>query len=140
MIRKSIGEIVTEAAKFESVKERVEYLRKNDSAPLRIVLKAAVDPKVKWLLPEGPVDYKPNKSYPDAQGMLYSRARTLYMFIDGTGNHIQEEKRKRLFRDLLECIMPEDAEILVLAKDKKLWKTINKEVYNKAFNPMPPIK
>jgi hypothetical protein len=139
MIKKSIGEIITTAARFADDKDRIEYLREHDSIPLRLVLKAAIDPNIKWNIPEGPVEYKKNQ-YPDAQGMLYSRARTLYMFIDGHGNHINEKKRQTLFAQLLETVMPEDAEVLLLAKDKKLWKTLSKKVFNKAFNPVQPIK
>jgi hypothetical protein len=55
------------------------------------------------------------------------------MFLDGSGNHIHPAKREKLFVELLEILLPEDAQLLLDIKDKKLPKTINKKLYNKSF-------
>ena len=134
MIRLALSEIITNASLIEAEKDRIAYLQKNDSGPLRSLLRIALSPETKWLFPpEFVPNYKPNKDYPDLQGMLYSRTRLLYMFLDGSGNHIDPTKRQKLFIDLLEVVLPQDAQLLLDIKDKKLPKTINKKVYNKAF-------
>ncbi len=134
MLRNSLSSIIKQASLIESEKDRIAFLQKNDSGPLRFLLRVALSPNIKWLLPpEFVPNYKPNKDYPDLQGMLYSRTRLLYMFLDGSGNYIQPAKREKLFVELLEIVLPEDAELLLAIKDKKLPKTINKKLYNKSF-------
>ena len=134
MLRNSLSSIIKQASLIESEKDRIAFLQKNDSGPLRFLLRVALSPNIKWLLPPDFVpNYKPNKVYPDLQGMLYSRTRLLYMFLDGSGNHIHPAKREKLFVELLEILLPEDAQLLLDIKDKKLPKTINKKLYNKSF-------
>lgn len=133
-IKRAISEIITEAAKFEDDQERVDFLRKNDVAPLRVLLQYALDSRVRWLLPEGEIPYKPNKEYPDLHGMLYSRARTLYLFVENSkAPAMTIEKRVTLWRQLLETVLPEDAEFLERIRNGQVWKTINKKVVNRAF-------
>lgn len=132
----ALSEILSNAAQIVDTKERADYLKEHNSQTLRNILQYGLDTRVKWLLPEGPIEYKPNKDYPDLHGMLYSRARTLYLFMDGdtpTQKNMTQEKRLKLFRELLESVLPQDAEMLMLLKDKALWKTINKNVVNRAF-------
>lgn len=136
-LKKALSEILEEAAQIVDTKERVAYLQANDSTPLRTLLQYGLDSRAKWLLPEGPIEYKPNKEYPDLQGMLYPRVRTLYLFVEGdrpAQQTISQEKRLKLFRDLLETVLPSDAEMLLRIKDKQFWKTINKNVVNRAFH------
>jgi hypothetical protein len=132
--KRAISDIITEAAKFEDDQERVDFLRKNDVAPLRVLLQYALDSRVRWLLPEGEIPYKPNKEYPDLHGMLYSRARTLYLFVENSNAPAMTiEKRVTLWRQLLETVLPEDAEFLERIRNGQVWKTINKKVVNRAF-------
>ncbi len=131
--KKAISEIITETAQLEKESERVENLRKYDVAPLRLILQYAFDSRIKWLLPEGATEYKPNKEYPDLHGMLYSRARTLYLFVEGSAPEMTVEKRSKMWRELLETVLPEDAEFLERIRNKDVWKTVNKKVVNKAF-------
>ena len=133
MLKESISAIINKASQISDTKERVEFLQRNESTSLKIILRSGLDPKIKWLLEPGTPKYKPNREYPDLQGMLYSRVRVLYMFLDGSGNHIPPQKREKLFAELLETVLPEDAELLIQIKDNQLPKTINKNVYNKAF-------
>lgn len=131
--KKAISEIITEAAQFEDDKDRVEFLRKYDVAPLRLVLQYAFDSRVRWLLPEGEIKYKPNNEYPDLHGMLYSRARTLYLFVEGKAPVMTVEKRVKMWQELLETVLPADAEFLERVRNKEVWKTVNKKIVNRAF-------
>lgn len=131
--KKAISEIITQAAQFEDDEERVVFLRKHDVAPLRTLLQYALDSRVRWLLPEGEIQYKPNKEYPDLHGMLYSRARTLYIFVEGRAPEMSIEKRTKMWRELLETVLPEDADFLERIRTHNVWKTINKKVVNRAF-------
>lgn len=133
-MRLAIYEILERASKLKKKEEKVEFLRQNGVAPLQTVLKYALDPNVKWLLPEGPAPYKPSEIAVENEGMLYSQARTLYLYVEGGNPALTPSRRQMLFVNLLESIHPKDAELLVAIKDKKLpYKGITKEIVLEAF-------
>lgn len=130
MIR-SISEILKEVSEAKKDK-KVEILRKNDSQPLRAVLAHALDPYIKWMLPEGAPPYKPNEAL-DQHNRLYQEARKFYIFCDPNLN-LPRVKREALFIEFLESIDPEDAKLIIAAKDKKIpYKGITAKLVNEAF-------
>ena len=58
-----IAEIVEQTSKLNSKQDQVNFLRKNDSVPLRIVLKNALDPEIKFALPEGDPPFKIGRAH-----------------------------------------------------------------------------
>ena len=133
-MKKGIAEILEEISKFKKKDERIEALRRNgDNRAMLQVLQYALDPRIKWLLPEGVPPFKKNE-YMDQESNLYSEVRRLYLFIEGGNPNLTNLKREMLFIGLLEMIAPADAMLLCAAKDKKLpYKTITKEIVNEAF-------
>lgn len=128
-----ISEILKMASEQKNKEDQIIIIQNNDSVPLRTILVAALDPSVKWLLPEGKVPYKPNQ-YLDQENQLYNEYRKLYLFLDGGHDHLKQPKRESLFISLLESINQQDAELLVSIKDKKLpFKNITPELINAAF-------
>lgn len=128
-----ISEILKKASEIKKKSDRIEFLRKNDSVPLRTVLKYAYDPMIKFLLPEGEPPFKKSDSF-ESQGMLYSEARKLYLFIDGGNPNLTTAKRQSLFINLLESIDPEDAKLVVAVKDKTIpYKGITEKLVKEAF-------
>jgi hypothetical protein len=112
MIRISIAEIVKTASNFKSKKEKVEFLQKHDTLPLRTVLRLIYDKNIEFLLPEAPPPWKKN-SLPDTDTMLYREARRLRIFVRGGGyEDLKQVKRESLFISLLEDINNDDAELL----------------------------
>ena len=111
-IKLAISEVLSETAKFRSKLEKVEFLRQNDSIPLRTVLRLIYDETIEFLLPDSAPPWKRNK-LTDAHTMLYREARRLRIFVKGGGyDDIKQVKREQLFISLLEDIMNEDAELL----------------------------
>ena len=55
----SISEILELVSRAKDRTERIELLRKHDNGALRTVLKYALDPAIKFALPEGEPPYKP---------------------------------------------------------------------------------
>ena len=53
MAEKMISEILTKAGSLKTRKEKIEYLRINNSRPLRTILAGSYDPSRTFLLPEG---------------------------------------------------------------------------------------
>jgi hypothetical protein len=130
-MRLGIAEVLKMVSEQKTKEEKINVFRKNDSSALRTVLKYALDPTVKWALPPGAPPYKP-APYLDQQAMLYSEARRLYLFIEGGNSNLTPLKRETLFIGLLESIDPEDAKVLLSAKDKKL-KGVTAAIVNEAF-------
>jgi hypothetical protein len=133
MSKRAISWILDYTDKLKTKEERIDCLRQNDSEPMRIILKYALDPNIEWLLPEGDPPYKP-ETEDGLESRLYSQARTLYLFVKGGNDNLLQLRREYLFVNLLETIHPEDAKLLLAVKDKKLpYKNINakliKEVY-----------
>lgn len=147
-MKRGIAEILAEAARLKKKAEKIDYLRQNWSVPLGTVLRYALEPHIRWVLPEGDVPYKPNK-FLDAEGRLYSEARKLYLFCEGgerpspvvpgpaedpRSRQSKDFRRQKLFIELLESITPEDAELLCAAKDKKLpYRGLDRKTISEAF-------
>lgn len=122
MTTKGIAEILQEVSSKDNIKPKAEELRKHsDNNALRMFLSYALHPNVEWLLPEGEPPYKPLHKDEDAQGILYNRVKKLNMFVKNGGyDHLKPLKREQLFIQLLEAVDPDDAKLLIAAKDKKI--------------------
>lgn len=132
-MKKSIYNILKECSEPKSVKERVAKLQQNGIPVVQQILKYAFDPNIKFLLPEGDPPYKPNE-YVDQEGILFSEARKLYLFIEGGNNNLTNFRRETLFIQFIEGIDKNDAKLICAIKDKKLpFKTLTKDIVKQAF-------
>jgi hypothetical protein len=128
-----ISHIITNAAALKTEAEKVQYLQQHNSTALTTVLQYALDKRAKWDLPAGDPPYKPSDLTFDNEGMLYSEARRLYLFLEGGNPNLTQFKREMLFIGLLESIHPDDSKIILMAKNKKMPKGITKKIVNLAF-------
>lgn len=128
-----ISQIINTCATLKTEAEKVQYLQQNYSTALTTVLQYALDKRVKWQLPDGDPPYKQSDLTFDNEGMLYSEARRLYLFLEGGNPNLTNLKREMLFIGLLESIHPDDAKIILMAKNKKMPKGITKKIVNLAF-------
>lgn len=132
-MKKSIYNILKECSEPKSVKERVAKLQQNGIPVVQQILKYAFDPNIKFLLPEGDPPYKPNE-YVDQEGILFSEARKLYLFVEGGNNNLTNFRRETLFIQFIEGIDKNDAKLICAIKDKKLpFKTLTKDIVKQAF-------
>jgi hypothetical protein len=109
----SISEVINKACELKTREEKVDWLRKNNSVPLRNILICMYDKqKIKFLLPNTPPPYKPSESH-DVHGNLIREARKLKYIIEGMGGeNVERIKREQhLYRDARIC-RPGDAELL----------------------------
>lgn len=135
----AIFEILEKVAKARSRDEKIQILRENYSQPLATILKYALDPNIKWLLPKGPVPYKPSNS--DEKSVLYKEARRLYLFIEGGHPNLQQAKREKIFIQIMEELHPGDAKLLEQIKDGKMpHRSITAELVNLAFPGLIDVK
>ena len=130
-------EIFTKVNNAKDKPLKIEVLRKNDSQGLRMLLKAAFDPKVNWDIPEGTPPFIQN-DVPEGTDhtSLLDEARKLYLFIKG-GSNIPKAKKEMLFIQMLEALHKDDAKVLIDIKDKKLnltYKGLTDNCVKEAFN------
>ena len=132
-MRLSISEICNRLSTIKSKKEKVEWLRKNDSQPLKTVLRLMYDDRVEFLVPDTAPPWKKN-SYVGVEGMLYKEARRLRIFVKGGGyDDLNQLKRESLFISLLEDIDNNDAELLCKMIAKEPVKGLTKATVEEAF-------
>ncbi len=131
-------EILSKLGKIKSKKDKVEYLKQHNSDSLRAVIKASFDPKIKWLLPPGEVPYTPNDAPEGTEHSdLAYEARKLYHYIEGGNASLKQNQRESMFIRLLESLHPDEADIIIAAKDKILhqkYKGLSINVVKEAFD------
>lgn len=133
----SVAEFLDKVGKLKKTEEKVNSLRANDSFVLRVILQAAVDPSVVWLMPEGEPPFKKNELV-DQEHMLINEARKIRYFIKGFHDDLPHNKRELMFIEFLEKLDPKDAELICLIKEKKLPKGITIQHVRSAFPDLVP--
>ena len=120
--KKMISEVLELAAKCNSQEERSEFLKANYSVPLITILRGGFDESVTWLLPKGSPPYKKDdapKGYELSN--LYKQQRKFGYFVKGgKGERLQAVIREAMFITVLESLHPDEAELVIAMKDKKL--------------------
>lgn len=136
----SLSEIVTKATELPTKQEKIDWLRKHDSVPLRTILSIMYSKQVKLLIPQTPPPWKKN-GYTGVEGMLYKEARRLKIFVEGGGyDHLNQTKRENLFIKLLEDIHDKDADMLVKMIAQKPLKGLSRAVVDEAFPELEVMK
>ena len=129
---RAIADILNEVAEQPTRKAKIELLRKRNHIGLQKFLEMMFDDNIVWLLPEGIPPYTPNPLV-DVEGRLYHELRRMYLFQRGKADNLNQKKREHLFIEILEAVTPQDAELLILLKDRKPLKGINKKLVEEAF-------
>lgn len=136
----SLAEIVNTACSLTSKQEKVDFLLKNNSRPLRDILKLMYDKSLKLNIPNVAPPYTPSQM-PDSHGMLYRETRKLVYFVQGMdGDNIHPIRREAVFIQMLESVDPEDAKLLVDMIKQKPLKGLTAATLNEAFPNLVPTK
>ena len=112
---------------------KAELLKKYAFPQVLDMIRVGMDPTIKWHFEKGwKPTYLPNNLH-DQEGTLYYEMKFIDKFlVGGRGDRIKPEKRKVLFIQLLDSLTPPDAEMLLLALEKKI-KGLNKKIVDRAF-------
>ena len=133
-----LSEVLTKVNNAKTKDKKIAVLKENDSEALRMVIKSSFDPKIKWVLPEGNVPFKPNEAPEGTEHTLLSQeARRLYHFIEGADNQTPRMRKETMFIQMLEGLHHSEAEVVCHAKDKILhqkYKGLSDAVVKTAFN------
>jgi hypothetical protein len=132
-----IAEFLEKVGKYKRTQEKIDALRASDSFALRVMLQAAYDPNVKFLLPGGEPPYKPNDLV-DQEHVFHKDARMVQYFVQGFHPDLPQAKREAMFIEFLERLDPKDAKLLCQAKDKKPFKGITLQHITEAFPGLIP--
>lgn len=128
----SISEILQKADNLPSKKEKIAFLRQQSNKPFLEVIRHFLDPTIKFLLPEK-VTYSFNE-FTDCDSVLYTKARELYLFVEGGHPTLKQDRREKLWRLFLEALAPADALLMLELRKKELpYKTITVDLINEAF-------
>ena len=119
-MRLLISEVLQKAHNAKTKAQKIKILRDNDSQTLRSIFIINYDESLKCLLPEGAPPYKPNEAPEGTEHTkLEKEGRILHHFFKG-GSKIPMMRREQMFIQLLEGLHPDEANVVILAKDKKL--------------------
>ena len=128
-------EVLQKVSNAKTKKEKIILLKKYNTQALRSLFIINFDETVISLLPPGDVPYTPNDAPEGTEHTLLEKeARLLHHFFKG-GSNVSRTKRENMFIQMLEGLNQGEAEVLVLAKDKKIgkrWK-ITKACVTEAF-------
>ena len=129
-----ISEFLTKLGKVKSAAKKKEFLQENESRQLKTFLKGAFDKSLEFNLPKGSPPYTPNKESKKGFGDVSSEFR---FFAKGfEGDALKDYDREGKFIKVLETVSPEEAELIVMMKDKKLtgkYKGVTKKLVSDAF-------
>ena len=134
-----MSEIATKINNAKDKPRKLKVLQDHDSLSLRMVLKGAFDPNIKWLLPKGDdIPYTPNDAPIGTEHTILSQeAKRLYLFTEGGDNTITQNKRETTFVQMLEGLSAEEAEFLIAVVNKKVnnqYKGFTANLVKEAFN------
>jgi len=138
-----IPQIFEELEKTASRENKIKVLRSYEHPVLRGILQINFNPNVKVHLPEGEPPYKKDDTLPYgySETNLYAEFRRFYIWLEENVN-INKIKKEQLFIQFLEGIHWKEAEVICLAKDKKLqtkFKSLKEDIVREAFpNLLPP--
>ena len=128
-------EVLQKVSNAKTKKEKIALLKEYNTQALRSLFIINFDDTVISMLPPGDVPYKPNDAPEGTEHTLLEKeARLLHHFFKG-GSNVSQVKRENMFIQMLEGLNQGEAEVLILAKDKKIgkrWK-ITKACVSEAF-------
>ena len=130
-----ISEILQKAHNAKTKAEKIAILRENESQALKSIFIINYDESIVSLLPEGAPPFEKNEAPMGTEhNVLEKEARLLHHFFKG-GSNIPGIRRESMLIQMLEGLHPDEANVVVLAKDKKLNKRykITKACVSEAF-------
>ena len=114
------SEILEKVAKAKTKAQKVQLLQKHNTDSLRMFLKAAFDPKLEWVFPEGEVPYTPNDAPEGTEHNVLAReARTLWHYIKGADPKTRQVQKENMFFQLLESLHESERKTFGSCKGQK---------------------
>ena len=117
--------------------DKVKLLKEHIRDDVKALFIWNFDKGISSALPPGEVPYKPNEAPANSGGhtRLVHEWRTLYNYVRGGNDRLPQMKRETMFVQLLESLHADEADLLMLVKDKELQKKyrITRQVVEEAY-------
>jgi len=138
-----VPEILDLVEKTKNKADKVKVLKQNETPGIRGILRLNFDSNVKFDLPEGEPPYKKDKDKPIGyhETNLITEVKRFYIWVDPKQN-ISRLRKEQLFVEMCEGLHYTEAEVLCLAKDRKLiskYKSLNKDLVHEAYPGLIPL-
>lgn len=130
---KMVYEIFELVANAKTKKDKIKILQQNNTWPVKDILRCIYDESIQFLLPEGKPPYNGCLAESAAQSLNKTNLNYKYLVKGGPAPGMTSVKRENIFISMLETVRPEEAEILILMKDKKSLKGITKPIVKEAY-------
>jgi hypothetical protein len=118
-----ISEVLQKVSNAKTKAEKIQLLNQHNTPALRAILIANFDESVISELPEGEVPFTANEAPKGTEHtVLEKEYRRLYLFFKGGSSSLKQSQRENLFIQMLEGLHEDEANLLVLVKDKALGK------------------
>ena len=130
-----ISEVLQKAHNAKTKAEKIKILQQHNTPALRMVFIINYDDSIVSLMPEGSPPFNKNEAPAGTEHThLEHEARLLNHFFKG-GSDLKPMKREQMFIQLLEGLHPDEAEVIIKAKDKQLGKRykVTKATVSEAF-------
>ena len=116
-----IHEVLELVSEQKTKAKKVAVLKEYRDDSLTAILIWNFDQSVISAMPEGPVPYKENEVPVGTDHTSLRREwKSLYHFIRGGNDGLNNLRRETMFVQMLEGLHPQEAEIICLVKDKRL--------------------
>jgi hypothetical protein len=135
-----ISEVLQKVSNAKTKPQKIKLLKEHNTDALRSILIVNYDESIISMLPEGDVPFEKNDAPKGTDHTLLEKEyRRLYLFFKGGNSGLKQTQRENLFIQLLEGLCEEEAQLLIMAKDKGLQKKykITRACVEEAF---PTIK
>lgn len=141
-MKTTVPQIFEEVEKAKSKESKIKVLKSYENPVLRGLLQVNFNPAVKVHLPEGEPPFKKDTSIPIgySETNLYAEWRRFYIWLDANSN-LKKARKEELFIQFLEGIHWTEAELVCLAKDRKLqskFVSIKEDLIREAFPDLLP--
>lgn len=140
----AMSAILHAASQIDEKGRRIAYLRHIFEQPLyqqtlQFMIQGAYHPGVVWLLSRGLPDFTHGPANGDLEFVLYKETKKLYIFCKGGNDSLSQDRRQKLFTQLLEALHPEDAVLLCYVKDKIMpYPNLTYDFFNECFPGILP--
>lgn len=132
-----VSELLTAVHGKKNKADKVKLLKDYTRDDVKALIIWNYDKGVRSAIPEGDVPYKKNDAPANSGGhtRLVHEWRTLYNFVKGGNDKLSQMKREQMFVQLLESLHADEADILLLVKDKELQSKyrITRQVVEEAY-------
>ena len=133
-----LSEILTKVNNAKDKPKKKAVLQQYDTPAMRMILKGAFDPNIKWALPSGIPPYIANEAPKGTEhSLLKNESKRLWHFVEGADADTTKTQKETMFIQMLEGLHQEEAELLIGVKEKSLnkkYKGLTAALVKEAYN------